>query len=188
MDALFLSFIAAALGQWGDKTQWLIAGLAARYRRPRTVLAGAAIAAIANALIAGLAGRLIHATITPRAISLFVALALALSAVDGLVGRKPKPVAESWRTGPFATSLACVFLIGFADKGQFVTLALSAQYNAPLLVAAGAAAGMIVSSAPAAFLGESFERVVPVRAIRIGVALLFLIIAFVMAVSALRLT
>jgi putative Ca2+/H+ antiporter (TMEM165/GDT1 family) len=188
LDALFLSFIAAALGQWGDKTQWLIAGLSARYRRPRAVLAAAAIAAIANALIAGFAGRLIHGSVTPRAISLFVALALALAAVDGFIGRRPKPMAEGWRTGPFLATLVCVFLVGFADKGQFVTLALSAQFNAPLLTAAGAAAGMIVASAPAALLGDRFERVVPVRGIAIGVALLFLDIAFIMAVSALRLT
>jgi putative Ca2+/H+ antiporter (TMEM165/GDT1 family) len=188
LDALLTSFIAAALGQWGDKSQWLVAGLAARYRRPRAILAGAAVAAIVNALIAGYAGRFIHGTITPRAISLFVALALALAAIDGLIGRRPKPMAESWRTGPFTVSLVCVFLTGFADKSQFVTLALSANYNAPLLAAAGGAAGIIASSIPAAYLGERFDRAAPVRAIRIGVALLFLVTAFVMAVRALRLT
>jgi putative Ca2+/H+ antiporter (TMEM165/GDT1 family) len=188
LDALLLSFIAAALGQWGDKTQWLIANLAARYGRPKAVLAGAAVALIANAAIAGFAGRLVHGTITPRAISLFVALALAFAAIDGLVGRRPKAMAEGWRTGPVASSLVCVFLIGFADKGQFVTLALSAQFDAPLLAAAGGAAGMIASSIPAAYLGERFERVAPVKAVRIGVALLFLVAAFVLAVSALRLT
>jgi putative Ca2+/H+ antiporter (TMEM165/GDT1 family) len=188
LDALLLSFIAAALGQWGDKTQWLVADLAARYRRPRALLAGAALAFLANALIAGFAGQMIHGRITPRAVSLFVAMALAFAAVDGLIGRRPKPMAEGWRTGPVVTSLVCVFLIGFADKGQFVTLALSAQYDAPLLAAAGAAAGTIAASIPAACLGARFERVVPVRPIRIGVALIFLVVAFVTAVNALRLT
>ena len=188
MDALLTSFIAAAFGLWGDKIQWLIAGLSARYRRPRAVLAGAALAFVASSLIAGFAGQLIHGTITPRAISLFVALALAFAAVDGLIGKRPKPMAEGWRTGPLAAALFCVFLIGFADKGQFVTLALSAQYDAPLLAAAGGAAGMIVSAIPAAYLGDRFERVVPVKPIRIAVALLFLVVAFVLAVNALRLT
>ena len=84
--------------------------------------------------------------------------------------------------------MVCVFLIGFADKGQFVILALSAQYDAPLLAAAGGAAGMIASAIPAAYLGDRFERVVPVKPIRIAVALLFLVVAFVLAVNALRLT
>jgi putative Ca2+/H+ antiporter (TMEM165/GDT1 family) len=188
LDALLTSFVAAALGQWGDKTQWLIAALSARYRRPGAVLAGAAAASIANALIAGYAGKLIHGTVTPRALSLFVALALIFAAVEGLVGRRPKPMAEGWRTGPFSASLVCVFLTGFANKGQFVILALSALYDAPLLAAAGGAAGTIAASIPAAYLGAEFERKIPVKPIRITVALLFIVFAFVMAVNALRLT
>ena len=47
---------------------------------------------------------------------------------------------------------------------------------------------MIAASIPAAVLGDRFERIVPVRAIGIAVAILFLITAVVVAISALRLT
>lgn len=188
MDALLTAFIAAALGQWGDKSQWLVASLSARYGRPRALLAGAAVAAIANSLIAAIGGSLLHGAITPRAISLLLAMALAFAAVEGLLGRRPKPMAEGWRTGPFVAAATCFFLLGFADKRQFVTATLAGQFNAPLLAAAGAAAGTIVSTLPAAWLGESFERTLPVRAIRIAVAILFLVTAFILAINALRLT
>jgi putative Ca2+/H+ antiporter (TMEM165/GDT1 family) len=188
LDALLTSFIAAALGHWGDKSQWLVAALSSRYRRPRAVLVGISIAAVANALIAGIGGSLLHGMITPRAISLLLGMAFLFAGVEGLLGRRPKPRGDSWRQGPVVTALFCFFVFGFADKSQFVTATLAAQFNAPLLAAAGAAAGTIASSIPAAMLGDRFERIVPVKAIRIGVALAFLVTAFVLAVNALRLT
>lgn len=188
MEALLTSFIAAALGQWGDKSQWLVADLAARYRRPRAILLGAAVAALANSLVAGIGGGLIHPMITPRATSLLLAIAFVFAGVEGLLGRRPKPKGEAWRQGPIATAAFCVFVFGFADKSQFVTAALAAQFNAPLLAAAGAAAGTIASSIPAAYLGERFHRAAPVRTIGICVGLLFLVTAFVLGVNALRLT
>jgi putative Ca2+/H+ antiporter (TMEM165/GDT1 family) len=188
LDALLTSFIAAALGHWGDKTQWLVAALAKRYRRPRAILLGTSLAAIANALIAGIGGSLLHGLITPRAISLLLAMAFLFAGVEGLLGRRPKPMGETWRQGPFLTAFFCFFVFGFADKSQFITATLAAQFNAPLLAAAGAAAGTIASSIPAALLGERFGRIVPVKPIRIGIGILFLLTAFVLAVNALRLT
>jgi len=188
LDALLTSFIAAALGHWGDKSQWLVAALAARYRRPRAVLIGTSIAAIINALIAGIGGSVLHGLITPRAISLLLGMAFLFAGVEGLLGRRPKPMGEKWRQGPVVTAFFCFFVFGFADKSQFITATFAAQFNAPLLAAAGAAAGTIASSIPAALLGERFERIVPVKAIRIGTGLVFLVTAFVLAVNALRLT
>ena len=188
MDALLIAFVAAALGQWGDKSQWLVASLSARYRRPRALLAGVAAAAIANSLIAGVGGSFLHGAITPRAISLLMAMAFAFAAVEGLVGRRPKPMAEKWRWGPTALAAGCFFLLGFADKSQFVTATVAGQFNAPLLAAAGGAAGTIASPLPAAYLGDGFERSAPVKAIRIAVAMLLLVTAFILAIYALRLT
>jgi len=51
----------------------------------------------------------------------------------------------------------------------------------------GAAAGILVSSVPAVLLGTRLEQAVPLRAIRIGAAILFLIAAFITAINALRL-
>jgi hypothetical protein len=47
---------------------------------------------------------------------------------------------------------------------------------------------MFAASIPAAVLAERFERSVPVKPIRIGIGLAFLIFAFIVAVNALRLT
>jgi putative Ca2+/H+ antiporter (TMEM165/GDT1 family) len=76
LDALLTSFLAAALGEFGDRTQILVAYLAARFGVARPVLAGAAVGALANALIAAIAGAMVHDIVTVRALSLLVAVAM----------------------------------------------------------------------------------------------------------------
>jgi putative Ca2+/H+ antiporter (TMEM165/GDT1 family) len=55
MDALFTSFLLAALGEWGDKTQLLALAFGLRFGRPAPVLAGVAVGALLNALLAAAA-------------------------------------------------------------------------------------------------------------------------------------
>jgi putative Ca2+/H+ antiporter (TMEM165/GDT1 family) len=187
MEALLTSFLAAALAEWGDKTQLFVVALAVRYRAPLPILAGVVLAASANALIAALGGVLVHDLILIRAISLLLAVALVFAGVSGLIVTRPPALGERWKSGPFLTAAGGFFLVEFGDKTQFLTGAIAAQYDSLLLAAAGAAAGVALSSAPAALLGDRMEKLLPVRALRIGIAALFLFVGFVVAVSALRL-
>jgi putative Ca2+/H+ antiporter (TMEM165/GDT1 family) len=187
MDALFTSFLLAALGEWGDKTQLLALAFGMRFGRPMPVLAGVAVGALLNALLAAAGGMFVHGFITLRATSLLVAVALIYAGVAGLVAPKKPDLAENWKTGPFVTTAVCFFLLEFGDKTQFITFAISAQFGAMLLAAAGATIGVLASSAPAVLLGPQLERAVPARAIRIGAAILFLLGGFIIGVSALRL-
>jgi putative Ca2+/H+ antiporter (TMEM165/GDT1 family) len=187
LDALLTTFVAAALGEWGDKTQLLVIALAVRYRRPLPILAGVLVAAFVNSLIAAFGGTLVHSMITLRAISLLVAVALVFAGVAGLIRPKPYQSAGSSRTGPFMVAAASFFVLEFGDKTQFLTFALAAQYNALVLAAAGATAGIMVSSVPAALLGQDLARAVPLKGVRIGLGALFLLIGLVVAVNALRL-
>jgi len=187
LEALLTTFIAAALGEWGDKTQLLVAALAARYRRPGPVLAGVCVAALANSALAAFGGTLIHGTITPRAVSLLVAMALLLAAL-GAVSRPKTPVmAAAWRTGPFVTTAACFFLVEFGDRTQFVTAALAAQFDSFALAALGATAGILASSLPAAALGARLPRAAPLRPIRLAAGALFLAAGLVIGIASLRL-
>ena len=187
MDALLTSFVAAALGEWGDKTQLLVIALAARYRRPWPILAGIFAAALANSAIAAFGGTLVHGMITLRAISLLVALALVFAGVAGLIRPKPYESAGTSRAGPFLVAAASFFVLEFGDKTQFLTFALSAQFNAFALAAAGATAGVMASSLPAALLGDRLARAAPLKAIRIGLGILFLLVGLIVGVNALRL-
>ena len=189
MDALLTTFIAAALAEFGDKTQLLVIAIAARYRKAGAVLLGVAVAALANNLIAAFGGTLVNGMITLRAISLLVAVALLFAGVAALIPQKsPAGMGASWKTGPFLTAAACFFLLEFGDKTQFLTFALAAQFNSVARAAAGATAGIVVANAPAAILAERSRELFRLKPLRRGIASVFLFVGFIVAVSALRLT
>lgn len=188
MDALLTTFLAALLAEMGDKTQLLVLALAVRFRAPIPVLLGVAVAALANNALAAFGGSLINGMITLRAISLLVAVALVFAAVAGFIGQKDvSDMGSSWKSGPFLTSAGVFFLLEFADKTQFLTAALSAQFDSFLLATAGATAGVIAANAPVAFLGSRAEEVIPLKRLRIGISAFFLLAGFVVAINALRL-
>ena len=187
MDALLPAFVAALLAEWGDKSQLLLVALAIRFRRPGPILAGVALAALANALLAAFAGVVIHDFITARATALLVAVSLLSAGMLALMRPSPPRIGAAWKTGAFLTSLGGFFLLEFADKTQFVTVALAAHHDSLALTALGAAAGVTAASVPAVLLGDHLAAAVPVQPIRIGIALLLLLAGLIVTVSALAL-
>jgi len=179
--------VAALLAEWGDKTQLLVIALAIRYRRPLPILAGIFMAALANSLIAAFGGTLVHSMITLRAISLLVALALVFAGIAGLIRTKPHASAGASRAGPLLVTATSFFVLEFGDKTQFLTFALAAQFNALALATAGATAGVLASSVPAALLGDQLARVVPLKTLRLVFGVLFLAIGLLVGVNAARL-
>jgi len=187
LDALLTSFVAAALGEWGDKTQLLVIALAARYRRPVPILAGVFVAALANSLIAAFGGSFVHDMIVLRSSSLLVAVALIYAGVAGLIRPKPYESAGTSRAGPFLVAAASFFVLEFGDKTQFLTFAVAARFDAFAFAAAGATAGIMMASMPAALMGDQLAKAAPLKGIRMGLGALFLATGLFVAVSALRL-
>lgn len=187
MDALLSAFLSAMLAEWGDKTQLLVALFATRYGKPGAVLAGVALGALVNSLLAAAGGFLVGGLITVRAAALLVAVALVFAGVGGLITRKPPLIAERWKTGAFVTAAFCFFLVEFGDKTQFLTFAIGARFDSVALAALGATAGIVAANLPAVLLGHRISAALPLKAIRITGAVLFLLAGFFVAVSALRL-
>ena len=188
MDALLTTFIAALLAEFGDKTQLLAIALAARFRKPGAVLAGIAVAALANGVLAAAGGVLINGMITLRAISLLVAVALFSAGISGLLRQKdPSVWGSTWKSGAFATTAACFFLLEFGDKTQFLTAALAARFDSLGWAAAGAAAGVVLANAAVVALGDRAVKALRLKTLRVGISLLFLLAGLVVAIRALRL-
>lgn len=186
MDALVASFVAAFLGEWGDKTQLLLAVLAARTSRPGAAFGGVALAVLAASLAAGFFGAALVGMIPIRAAGLLVGVALCLAGLAGLFRRKA-PNIGSLTLPLFAAAFIMALAAQIGDRTPFVTFALAARFDAPLLAAAGAAAGALAACVPAALLGETLAKTVPLRAIRYVSAALFLFAGIATGLSALRL-
>lgn len=179
--------MVSALAEIGDATQLLATKLARRFGRPLPVLLGIAAAALINASVAAAAGAMLGRTLPPRAADLLLALSLLMIAGGALFRAKPRDTAKDWHLGAFGTSLLAFLILAFGDKGQLATAAFAARGHAPALVAAGAVAGTVIANVPAVLLGPEFGQLVPVVAIRRGVAGLLGVAGLWLGLSALLL-
>lgn len=186
MDALLTAFVAGFLAEWGDKTQLLVAMLAATTGKPGRILAALALAALISNLAAAYAGTFVAGTITIRAMTLMVALALLFAGISGLIRRKP-PAPSAPRRLLIVSAAILLLAAEFGDRTQFLTFALAGRFDSAPLAAAGATAGTLAACLPAALLSDKLGEVVPLRAIRYAIAALFLIAGFITAMQALQL-
>jgi putative Ca2+/H+ antiporter (TMEM165/GDT1 family) len=151
------------------------------------LLIGVALAALAGSLLAGFGGTLINGTVTLRAISLLVAVALVFAGAAAFIGAKTPGYAQTIRGPAIAVAAFGFFLAEFGDRTQFITFAIAARYDSLLLPATGATLGILAASVPAAVLGPELARVLPVKAIRFGGGALFLLFGLMIGLNALRL-
>jgi len=185
LDVLLLAAVAAFLAEWGDKTQLVVAMLAAGTRKPGQVLIGLFLAALASSVVAALAGDWIADTVTIRAMTLLTALALLFAAASGVLRKTEKAPLQA--RIPLLSGFILCLAAEMGDRTQFLTFALAGRFDSAPLAAAGATAGALAACLPALILGERLEKAAPMRAIRYAGAALFLIAGFIAAVNALQL-
>jgi len=65
----------------------------------------------------------------------------------------------------FLVSTGVVALAEIGDKTQIATVALAANYGAPLMVIAGTTFGMLLADVPAVFIGNKFAAKIPMKLI-----------------------
>jgi len=176
MDAFLVSLVAVAIAEIGDKTQLLSLTLAAKYRRPWPICIGIFLATLANHAMAGGVGALLAHWISPRALQWAVVASFIGMAAWALVPDKADDEAATKHSGHslVIATIITFFLAEMGDKTQLATVALAAQYHPLWQVVAGTTLGMLVANVPVVWLGARFAARIPLRAARIGAALLFL--------------
>lgn len=187
MDALMAAIVAAALGQLGDKTAWLVAMLADRYRAPGRIVAAAAVAILAASALAATAGAFIAPRLTPEAKQLFFAVALLLQGGGAFFRVKAPERLSGWRIGAVATTLLGLFILAFGDGVQFIVVTIAARTTVPALAAIGATIGSLAIVIPAAILGETAWARVPWRIVRALVGAGFLLAGTIVGLGAIGL-
>ena len=181
------AFVAAILAQAGDRTPWLAAVLADRYRAPWSVVAGTTLALAGTYAIGAVCGALLGPRMTPEARQLLLGLALVLAGGSALFAPKLKDRLADWRIGAFATSALGLFVLTLGDRTQFIAAALATRTPTPAFAAIGATLGSLVAVVPALMMGEAAYRRLPLAAIRLGSGAILLVAGVVVGLGAVRL-
>ena len=177
MEAFLVSASIVALAEMGDKTQLLSLVLAARYQRPWPIALGILVATLFNHVLAGAVGAWVTTVLGPQTLRWVLGLSFIAMAVWMLIPDKlddDEAGAAAPRLGVFGATALAFFLAEMGDKTQVATVMLAAQYDAYLWVVAGTTLGMMLANAPVIWLGERITRRVPIRAVHLVSAVIFL--------------
>jgi putative Ca2+/H+ antiporter (TMEM165/GDT1 family) len=176
MEAYFVSTLLVGLAEMGDRTQLLAIMLASRYRKPVPILLGIFVATVANHALAALVGFYLSGLLHAVWFKYVIAGSFIAMAIWALIPDKADDDTKASRLhmGVFVTTAVAFFLVEMGDKTQVATAALAARYHAVLIVAAGTTTGMMIANIPAVILGHAVTRVLPIRALQIAAALLYL--------------
>lgn len=186
LEAFGVSTALVALAEIGDKTQLLAIVLAARFRQPVPIILGILCATLLNHAAAAALGFLIADWLTGRAFQIAVGIGFLVMAGWALIPDKEDDRAQTTNAGGvFLTTLAAFFLVEIGDKTQIATSLLAARFENILVVTAGTTLGMMLANVPAVFLGEAVTKIVPLKMVRLGAAIIFAAIGAWVIVAAL---
>src|SRR5687767_2632207 len=122
MDALLVAFVAAFVAEWGDKTQLLVAFLAARGSRSWPVLLGLLAALLISNGVAAYGAEMVARLITPQAMQLLLAVALLFAGVAAFI-RTDEPSLGSAGTPLLLAAFILCLAAEIGDRTQFITFA-----------------------------------------------------------------
>jgi len=185
MEAILVSLATVAAAEMGDRTQLLALLLAVRYRRPWPILAGILLATLANHAIAAALGSWFGGMLTPRLLNAMVGASMLAIALWTLLPEHLGQASKAHGKGAFMASLVGFFLAEIGDKTQIATMALAAGYASPVAVVAGTTTGMLLADAPVVLLGQAFAARLPMKPIRYGAAMMFLVLGALFLLEAL---
>lgn len=185
LEAFLVSTGIVALAEIGDKTQLLSLVLAARFRKPWPIVLGILVATLANHALAGAVGAWVTQVLGPDTLRWVLGLSFIAMAAWMLVPDKldEDEADRVPRLGVFGTTVVAFFLAEMGDKTQVATVMLAARFDAWAAVVAGTTLGMMLANAPVVWFGERITRRLPVRAVHVVGALVFLVLGVLAIVA-----
>jgi putative Ca2+/H+ antiporter (TMEM165/GDT1 family) len=139
-------------------------------------------AAIASASLMAWAGEAIAHLLPEPAQGMLVAIALLLAAAELAWPNRERLPQEPTRS--FFAIFVVLLARQLGDGARFLLFALSAATVSPLLVAAGGSLGGMAAVGIGWGAGESIEKYLPLRVIRLVLAAVLLAVAAVLALNA----
>jgi putative Ca2+/H+ antiporter (TMEM165/GDT1 family) len=184
LTAALATFLAVLPAELPDKTILACLILSSRYR-PSAVFAGAAAAFLAQVVLSVAAGGALS-LLPHRVVEACAAAAFLVGAVllwrqkeePGAAGAEKDDAGSRTAFWPvFGTAFAVVFLAEFGDLTQFLTISLAARFQDPLAVGIGATLALWVAAGAAVTLGWRVVKLIPMRWLTRGAAVVMLALA-----------
>jgi len=184
------TFLAVLPAELPDKTILACLILSSRYR-PIVVFSGAAAAFLAQVILSVAAGGALsllpHRIVEACAAAVFVLGATLLWRHKEEKEEEDDAGRDGLRNGfwpVFSTAFAVVFLAEFGDLTQFLTISLAARFHDPLAVGIGATLALWVAAGAAVTLGWRVLKLIPMRWLTRGAAIVMLALAGTSAYAA----
>ena len=174
MDAFFLSTLAVAVAEMGDKTQLLSLLLVAKFRRPWAITLGVTLATLLNHGLTAWLGGWLAGYLSSDLFQWLLSLSFLAMAVWVLIPDKDEDMnGRLVKYGAFATTLVLFSLAEIGDKTQVATLILAVKFESVVAVTLGTTLGMLLANVPVIFAGEWVLKRVRMDSFRIAAAILF---------------
>jgi putative Ca2+/H+ antiporter (TMEM165/GDT1 family) len=175
MDLLPLasSFGIIALAELGDKTQITVMCLSAN-KRARKVFIGAVLAFALVDGLSALIGGTIGAFIPTLWIGIGAGVAFLAFGAYSLLSKVEEVKADN-RSVNVAHSFSLIALMELGDKTQLSVIALAAEFDAPIMVFVGVMLALALLTAIGIAVGVMISRFVPMKYVRIGSSVVFIV-------------
>jgi len=182
------AFGIIALAELGDKTQLTAITLCCRHK-PFQVFGGAVLALILVSGIGVLIGVLIGKAsdnLFPRTwIRVGAGIIFIVLGLYTLLSKDEKEIKPRESRFAVLTSFSLITLMELGDKTQLAVIALTAENaSSSFLIFLGASLAFLVVTGIGVTIGAAVQKVVPMRYIRIGAAVVFIIFGALFLLSA----
>lgn len=179
--AFLTAFASVFIAELGDKTQLVTLSLSSRFP-PVHVLGGAMLALVILISLAVGLGNVIYNYVPLEIISLVSGFFFIIMGVWIYLQPAEKPRQKELSKSGFNQAFVITLLAEMGDKTQMAVLLLAASLGAPLAVLLGAILAMLLIHSISVFLGSRFLVKLPQRVLKVGAALLFIVIGLLVII------
>jgi len=184
LTPLVASFVLVAVAELGDKTQIAVITLSTRFKA-FSVFCGATLAFLLTAGIAVAIGDALTLVLPPFWLRITAATIFLIFGFYTIISRKGETQVKTKeaRNAVFS-SFSLITLMELGDKTQLAVIALSAQYEFPLLVYLGVMIAFAFITALGATVGAALTKFVPLKHIQLGSGIIFILLGVAFLINA----
>ncbi len=173
-----LTFATVSIAELGDKTQIMTISLATRYKN-KPVFWGMFLGMGVITMIGVAVGTLFYQFIPIFYVKIIAASIFILFGLFSLFNKEKEVEENICDRKVFSTSFLLALVAELGDKTQFVIIAMTARYQAPIIVLMGALGGLALVIGVSVFMGDKIAQVVEKDKMDLISALLFLVLGAV---------